>query len=111
MLLKSACLDCHSDHTRYPWYNSVTPINYWLNHHIEEGKKHFNISKWAEYSIKRKNHKFEELIEEVEEKEMPLNSYTWTHANARLSDAQIEAIISWAKQVRTQYAFQIKQPK
>jgi len=46
-ILKQACFDCHSSATNYPWYNSITPINYWLNSHIKEGQKHFNVSKWA----------------------------------------------------------------
>ena len=46
-ILKYACFDCHSTSTNYPWYNSITPVNYWLNGHINEGKKHFNVSDWA----------------------------------------------------------------
>ena len=46
----------------------------------------------------------EELIEMVEEKEMPLPSYTWTHTEAKLSDAQIQDVLTWAKQVRAIYA-------
>lgn len=103
LILKNACFDCHSNVTRYPWYNSITPLNYWLNHHIEEGKEHFNVSNWEGNSIKRKDHKFEELIEEVEEGKMPLNSYTWTHADAKLTPEQVNALITWAKQVRTSY--------
>lgn len=76
LILKNACYDCHSDVTRYPWYNSITPVNYWLAGHIKDGKRHFNVSKWEGNSVKRKDHKFEELIEEIEEGEMPLNSYT-----------------------------------
>lgn len=105
LILRSSCFDCHSDHTRYPWYNSITPVNYWLADHIEEGKEHFNLSKWMDYSDKRKDHKLEELIEEVEVKEMPLPSYTWTHGEADLTPEQIEAVISWAKEVRVKYAF------
>ena len=108
IILKNACYDCHSDVTRYPWYNSITPVNYWLNHHVEEGKEHFNVSKWEGNSIKRKDHKFEELIEEVEEGEMPLNSYTWTHGDAKLTDAQIKAVVDWAKNVRVMYGLEPK---
>lgn len=107
VILESTCFDCHSDSTKYPWYNNITPVNYWLNDHILDGKKHFNLSAWMDYSVKKKDHKFEELIEEVEEKEMPLPSYTWTHGEADLSPEQIEAIVSWAKQMRTQYALQM----
>lgn len=108
LILESACYDCHSDVTRYPWYNSITPVNYWLAGHIKDGKKHFNVSKWEGNSVKRKDHKFEELIEEVEEGEMPLNSYTWTHGDAKLTEAQVKAVVDWAKQVRVMYGLEPK---
>ena len=38
-ILKETCFDCHSDVTRYPWYNNITPVNYWLAAHIKNGKK------------------------------------------------------------------------
>jgi hypothetical protein len=104
-ILKSSCFDCHSDHSRYPWYNTITPVNYWLNDHIVEGKEHFNASQWEAYSDKKKDHKLEELAEEVEEKEMPLPSYTWTHREADLSQEQIDAIVSWVNMARIKYAF------
>jgi len=64
-------------------------------------KKHFNISNWDQYSVKKRDHKLEELIEEVEEGEMPLDSYTWIHGN--LHEADKELLIQWAKKLRTQY--------
>ena len=108
MLLKESCYDCHSSFTKYPWYNNITPVNYWLAEHVKDGKKHLDFSKWSDYSVKRKDHKLEELIEMVEEKEMPLDSYTWTHKKARLSQEQIEEMVSWAKQVRIAYSFEPK---
>ncbi|WP_178988907.1 heme-binding domain-containing protein [Winogradskyella schleiferi] len=110
LILKNTCNDCHSDNTRYPWYDKITPVNYWLAEHVEDGKKHFNISKWNDYSDKKKDHKLDELIEMVEEKEMPLPSYTWTHGDADLSQEQIDAVVSWAKTVRLKYAF-LKEPQ
>ena len=74
----------------------------------QDGKKHFNISKWDDYSIKKKDHKFDELIEMVEEKEMPLKSYTYTHSEAKLSDEQIKSVIDWAKEVRFKYSLEPK---
>jgi len=106
-ILKESCFDCHSSVTRYPWYNTITPVNYWLADHIDHGKGHFNVSKWDTYKIKKKDHKLDELIEMVEEKEMPLNSYTWTHSEAKLTDAQIKAVIDWAKGVRATYAAEL----
>ncbi len=103
-ILQETCYDCHSNVTRYPWYSHITPVNYWMADHIKHGKKHFNLSNWEGNSVKRKDHKFEELIEMVEEKEMPLKSYTWTHTHAKLSNEQIQSVVDWAKQVRMMYA-------
>ena len=102
-ILNNACFDCHSAVTNYPWYNKITPLNYWLASHIKEGKKHFNVSRWKDYSLNRKDHKIEELIEMVEAKQMPLASYTWTHSDAKLNAQQIEEVLQWAKQVRVMY--------
>lgn len=107
-IMKNACFDCHSDVTRYPWYNNITPVNYWMADHVEHGKKHFDVSDWNSYSVKKKDHKIDELIEMVEDKEMPLPSYTWTHGDANLSDDQINSVISWAKEVRASYSTQLQ---
>ncbi|WP_066217617.1 heme-binding domain-containing protein [Formosa haliotis] len=101
-ILKESCYDCHSSHTRYPWYSNITPVNYWLADHVNDGKKHFDFSKWNAYSVKKKDHKIEELIKMVEEKEMPLKSYTLAHSEAKLSASDIEAVKEWAEHVRIQ---------
>lgn len=107
VILKETCFDCHSDVTRYPWYFNITPVNYWIADHIEHGKSELNFSKWGEYSLKRKKHKFKEIWEEVEKKKMPLDSYTWTHDEANLSQQEIEMVVNWAKQIQTDYKNQL----
>ncbi len=100
-ILKDSCYDCHSNQTVYPWYAEIAPVSYWLADHVEHGREHFNVSDWEQYSNKKKDHKLEELIEEVEEGEMPLNSYTWMHGSLNEQDKEI--IIQWAKELRTKY--------
>jgi len=92
-LLESACYDCHSDHTRYPWYNQVAPVS-----------EHLNFSDWESYSPKKKDHKLEEIAEEVKGSEMPLKEYTWTHEAARLTPEQRKLLIEWAEELRTRYS-------
>jgi len=106
-ILKTSCFDCHSAKTNYPWYNNITPVNYWLAEHVKDGKKHLDFSKWNSYSLKRKEHKMDELYEEVEKGEMPLDSYTWTHAEANLTQDQINAIVTWGKKVQANYKQQM----
>ena len=100
-VLKTSCFDCHSHATEYPWYASVQPLGFWLNHHVNEGKEELNFSEFAGYKLKRQLHKLEEIVEMVEEGEMPLASYTFIHGNAKLDEAQKQLLISWAKSSRT----------
>lgn len=98
-LLENACSNCHTNSSEYPWYASVEPIGYWLNSHIQDGKGHLNFDEFTHRPLAWQNHKFEETIEMVEEKEMPLPSYTYLglHPEANLSDAERQIIIDWAK--------------
>jgi len=103
MVLKQACYDCHSNNTLYPWYNNIAPVSYWLADHVDHGKGDLNFSDWAAYSVKKKDHKLEEVVEVIEGNEMPLEEYTWTHAEARLTEAQRKALIEWAENTRLLY--------
>ena len=102
-ILQNSCFDCHSNNTRYPWYNNIAPVSFWLADHIEEGKSELNFSEWETYSDKKKDHKLEELYEETERRSMPLKEYTWTHKEAKLTDAQIDAVVKWEKDTRSLY--------
>ena len=106
-ILETTCYDCHSSKTNYPWYNNITPVNFWLADHVKDGKKHFNFSAWSTYSLKKKEHKMDELHEEVADKKMPLDSYTWTHGEANLTEAQIDAVVTWGKKVQADYKQQL----
>lgn len=94
-LLKPACYDCHSYETRYPWYAEIAPVSWWLKGHINEGREHLNFSHFGDLSDRDRIHAFEEAAEVLRNGEMPLNSYTWTHADARLSAAQRELLAAW----------------
>lgn len=94
-LLKGACYDCHSHESRYPWYTNIQPMAWWIKGHINEGRQHLNFSEWASYDEKKQNHKLEECVEEVKERNMPMKSYTWAHSKARLSDADIQTLVAW----------------
>ena len=107
VILKNACNDCHTNKSTYPWYSNIQPVGFWLNHHINDGKKHLNFSDWSSYTLKKKEHKMDELHEEVAKGEMPLDSYTWTHGDANLTQAQIDAIVTWGKKAQADYKQQM----
>lgn len=97
ILLKTACYDCHSNETEYPWYFNLAPVSWWAKDHINDGRKHLNYSIWGTYKPERQTHKLEEMYSEVEEREMPLSSYTIVHGDAKLTSGQITALTEWLK--------------
>ncbi len=95
-LLKTACNDCHSNLTVYPWYAGIQPFEWWIQDHVDEGKRELNFNEFSNYRIFRQYHKLEKIKKEVEEGGMPLSSYTLIHKNAILSEAQQDLIKKWA---------------
>jgi hypothetical protein len=47
------------------------------------------------------DHKLKECIEQVEENEMPMDSYLWMHKNAKLSPEQKELLKAFFNSLRT----------
>ncbi len=98
-ILAKACNDCHSNNTRYPWYSNIQPVDWWMNKHIINGKKGLNLDEYTNKRLRYQFHKMEELIEMVKEGKMPLNSYTWTHKDAKLKQDEKDKLINWANSV------------
>ena len=99
-ILKTSCYDCHSNNTVYPWYASIQPVAWWLNDHIQEGKKELNFSEFASYRIGRQYRKLDEINKEVKEDAMPLDNYLWIHKYAKLDDQQKLILANWVVSVR-----------
>ncbi|MFM2326138.1 MAG: hypothetical protein RIR31_340 [Bacteroidota bacterium] len=99
-ILKTSCYDCHSNNTYYPWYNNIQPVAWWLKNHIDEGKRELDFSEFAAYRIGRQYKKLEEINKEVKEGEMPLESYTLIHGDAKLSQEQKLSLANWVTSLR-----------
>ncbi len=94
-ILTRSCADCHTNTTAYPWYSNVTPANFFLARHIEEGRQSLNFSIWNTYETRRKRRKLDEVCEQASSREMPLPSYLWIHGDAKLSDEEIKTLCDW----------------
>lgn len=99
-LIERACQDCHSERTRYPWYSYVAPISWFVWQDVAAGRERLNFSRWAEYSVARRERALSEIANQVQERKMPLQQYTLIHRDARLSDAEIAAIFRWTQAER-----------
>jgi hypothetical protein len=98
-ILAVACNDCHSNNTRYPWYAKIQPVHWWLDKHTKDGKKGLNFDEYTNKSLRYQYGKMNQTIDLVKKGAMPLNSYTWTHKDARLKQDEKDKIIKWANSV------------
>lgn len=99
-LLTAACYDCHSNHTRYPWYANVQPAAWLLDHDIRDAKRELNFSEFGAYPGRHAARKLDAIAEQVSEGDMPLASYRWMHREARLTTEQRKMLTDWAQTLR-----------
>ncbi|MCK9451547.1 MAG: heme-binding domain-containing protein [Bacteroidales bacterium] len=99
-MVQSACYDCHSNHTAYPWYASVAPVSWIIANHVKEGKGHLNFSDWKLLEISEQQDALEDIIEVLEDQEMPLKPYQWLHSEAKMTPEKSTQIINWAKEMK-----------
>ena len=95
-ILRRSCYDCHSNNTVYPWYAYVEPIGWWLNSHIQNGKRHVDYDEYGTYLPVRQFVRFRNIIEQIQNDEMPLPSYLLIHRYARMTPAEKSLIIRWS---------------
>ena len=88
-LFMRACADCHSSETKWPWYSNVAPISWLVQHDVDEGREHFNISNW----LHQKKNKGDEAAEELREGDMPPLVYLPAHPEAKLSQTEKKELI------------------
>ncbi len=96
-ILRRSCFDCHSDSTVYPWYAEIQPVAWWLNSHIQDGKRGINFDRFATYRPMRQYGKFRDIVEQLQGDKMPLGSYLWIHRYARLTPEEKEEVVRWSQ--------------
>lgn len=94
-ILRSACYDCHSNETQYPWYTDVAPISWWIKGHIDEGRGYLNFSTWSQYDKERQNELMERSKRMVVKGFMPPKQYMGMHPKANLTLGKRELIARW----------------
>jgi hypothetical protein len=99
-ILKTACYDCHSNNTNYPWYTNIQPVGWMMARHIKEGKEELVFSEFGSYSLRRQISKLKSIENSIKDGTMPLTSYTFIHKNAKLSQNDKALIIDWVQKTR-----------
>ncbi len=94
-IMRTACYDCHSNNTRYPWYAQVQPFGWLLANHIKDGKAELNFSEFGNYNNRRQISKLKAVHNSIKEGTMPLDSYVYLHPDAKLTEEQKKSILNW----------------
>jgi mono/diheme cytochrome c family protein len=87
-LAQRTCFDCHSNETIWPWYSNVAPVSWLVQHDVDEGRKNLNFSTWG-----HGRQEADDMVEVVQEGEMPPFFFLPMHPNARLTAAEKEELI------------------
>lgn len=86
-LARRACFDCHSNRTRWPWYASIAPISWRIQHHVVEGRERLNFTAF-DATTETMADAAGEAGESVTKGEMPPKDYLLMHSEARLTPAE-----------------------
>lgn len=86
-LVRAACMDCHSNETRWPWYAQIAPVAWLVARDVNEGRAQLNFSTGSRLNVR-------EMVEVIREGEMPPAIYLPLHPDARLNDAEKAQLIA-----------------
>ena len=87
-LFMTACGDCHSNETFWPWYSNLAPVSWMVQHDVEEGRTKLNVSNWGQ-----SENEADEAAETMQEGEMPPPIFLMVHPEARLSTTEQQVLI------------------
>jgi len=96
-ILERACYDCHSNHTRWPWYSRVAPVSWLVANDVRRGRKEVNFTDWPTFDFEAQDHLMAEIAKQVDRGKMPLPMYIVLHSDAMLTPAERQVVVSWAR--------------
>ena len=99
-LVTTACFDCHSNETRWPWYSYVAPVSWLMADDVASGRRHLNFSEWGKYPKSKRVLKLGQIYEQVSKGDMPIQKYLYIHSDARLTAADRDSITDWTERER-----------
>jgi hypothetical protein len=90
-----ACINCHSEKTRWPWYSLVAPMSWIVENDVKRARQHLNLSRWDSLDAARQRLLLTAIATVIENREMPPHSYVVFHPEARLSANDSVQVIEW----------------
>ena len=91
----SACINCHSEKTRWPWYSHVAPISWLIESDVKRARARLNLSRWDSLDASEQRSLLTAIATVIENREMPLHRYVVFHPEVRLSSDDSIRVIDW----------------
>ena len=91
-LVKQHCFQCHSNETNWTWYSNIAPGSWLIAYDVIEGRQKFNFSDWN-----NNPGELDEMIEAIQEGEMPPIQYWIVHPASRMNAQQKQDLINALK--------------
>ncbi|KQO22936.1 cytochrome P460 [Flavobacterium sp. Leaf82] len=99
-ILRNSCYDCHSNETNLSWYDKVVPASWLVAQHIKDGRNGLNFSEWDKLSPADQKAKLWESVNQVSQGAMPLESYTFAHPEAKVSQKDLKVLQNYIWSLR-----------
>jgi hypothetical protein len=94
--IRSACYNCHSNQTEWPWYAYVAPASWRAVRDVREGRQKLNFSEWGARDAKWQSRMLEKIAHRVIEGEMPPWYYTMVHREGNMTMTNRAQVWAWA---------------
>ncbi len=89
-LAADACFDCHSNLTNWRWYSNVAPMSWLVQRDVDGGRAALNFSEWD----RPQDAGIDDITETIRSGSMPPWFYLPLHPNAKLDQAEKDALIA-----------------
>jgi len=100
-MLRRACLDCHSEETRWPWYAGVSLVSHLIERDVTDGRAQLNLSRWTRYNPFDRADLLDKMCRRASSGTMPPWQYRVMHSEARLSATDVAALCGWSQDEAT----------
>jgi len=95
-----ACIDCHSEKTRWPWYSNLAPASWFVEGDVKRARSRLNLSRWDILDTAEQRALLTAIGTVIENREMPPHRYLMLHPQAKLSVDDSVQVIEWTRAER-----------
>jgi hypothetical protein len=106
-----ACIDCHSEKTRWPWYSNLAPASWFVERDVKRARSLLNLSRWDSVDTVEQRALLTAIATVIENREMPPRRYVMLHPEATLSADDSVQVIEWTRAERRRLRASVADPE